>query len=101
MSNSSQRPYKALGDVLLGAIGNGKTQKSIALCLHVSQVAVHNWLSGKRRPQPGTTGQLAALVGISPDYLADLAGYVDPDAREKLLGGYHDRLQLLAKAERK
>jgi transcriptional regulator with XRE-family HTH domain len=88
-----EHTYKQLGDVLLTAFGNSETQQSLARRLYVSQVAVHNWLSGKRRPLPGILGQLAALFDISPDDLAQLAGYdCDPDALDKVLNAYHDRL---------
>jgi transcriptional regulator with XRE-family HTH domain len=92
MDARSEHTYKQLGDVLLTAFGNSETQQSLARRLYVSQVAVHNWLSGKRRPLPGILGQLAAFFDLSPNELAQLAGYdYDPDALDKVLNAYHDR----------
>jgi transcriptional regulator with XRE-family HTH domain len=79
------------GDVLLKALGKTETQISLARRLYVSQVGVHNWLSGKRRPLPGIRGQLAALFDLSLNELAHLAGYdCDPDALDKVLNAYSD-----------
>jgi transcriptional regulator with XRE-family HTH domain len=89
---SSQRRYKALGDILLRACGDEQSQVALARRMYVSQPAVHNWLTGKRRPQPGTLGLLAADLQLSPGYLAHLAGYdADPDALDKVLNAYNDR----------
>lgn len=91
---SSSQPFKELGDVLQRAFGNREAQICLARRLFVSQVAVHNWLSGKRRPRPGHLGQLAAIYDLSPEYLAQLAGYdydCDPEAFDKVLNAYNDR----------
>jgi transcriptional regulator with XRE-family HTH domain len=96
-TRSSARPFKELGNVLQQAFGNEATQAKLARQLYVCQVAVHNWLSGKRRPQPGHLGQLAAIFNLSPGYLAHLAGYdCDPDALDKVLNAYNDRRSALA-----
>jgi transcriptional regulator with XRE-family HTH domain len=91
MTNRFQHRYKALGDMLLRAIGN-KRQAQVARISYVSQPAVHNWLTGKRRPQPGTLGLLAAELQLLPHHLAHLAGYDDdPDALDKVMNAYNDR----------
>jgi transcriptional regulator with XRE-family HTH domain len=95
------RTYKELGTVLLAAIGNKQTQASLAQQIYVSRVAVHNWLTGKRRPQPGTLGLLAAELKLSPEYLAHLARYdSDPDALDKVLNAYKDRRSASSKIRR-
>ena len=91
--SSSQRPYKALGDELLRALGN-RPQSWLAEQLYVCRVAVHNWVSGKRRPEPGRLGYIAAILDVPPDYLAHLAGYgesVKPYAFDKVMNAYYDR----------
>ncbi len=86
------RPFKELGDVLLVALGHKWTETSLAKKLYVTPAAVHNWVSGKRRPRPGTLGQLAALLDLCPKQLAFLAGYeIEPDALEKVITAYEDR----------
>lgn len=95
-----ERPYKPLGDLLLQAMGNGSTGTSLAKQLYVTPTAVHNWISGKRRPQPGTLGQIAAILRLCPEDCASLAGYdVDPHAYEKLLNAYRDRYATLLPRE--
>jgi transcriptional regulator with XRE-family HTH domain len=77
-------PYKALGAVLLGALGD-RTQRWLADELCVSVVAANHWVNGQRRPTPAHLGQIAALLNLSPDGLSELANYeTDPDAHDKV-----------------
>jgi hypothetical protein len=89
--SSSERPYKALSDKLLSAVGE-KRQSELARDLYASQPAVCNWLNGKCRPEPWRLGHLAALLDLSPDDLASLAEYdKDPDTLDKVLNAYNDK----------
>lgn len=98
--SAPRRKYKALGDELLRAIGD-KRQSEIAHHLYVTQPAVANWLSGKCRPDPGNLGQIIAVLQrpyAYLEYVADLAGYAgdhDPNAWDKVLHAYTDKLRLL------
>jgi hypothetical protein len=91
MDAPSGRQYKELGDVLLSAIGDREPYASLARRMYVSEGAIHNWMSGKRRPEPGRLGYLGALYDLPIERLARLAGYdCDPDALDKVLNAYHD-----------
>jgi transcriptional regulator with XRE-family HTH domain len=95
VSTSSESRYKELGKALLKACGKDQSQVAIARGVYVSPSAVNQWMNGKRRPLPGTLGLLAADLNLSPHLLAHLAGYdADPDALDKLLNAYKDRLRL-------
>jgi hypothetical protein len=97
MNKSSERPFKALGDVLLRAVGE-QPQSEVARNLFVSQPAVHSWMSGKRRPAPWRVGLLAHIYNQSPEHLAKLAGYdTNPDAFQQVIDSYNDRVKLLSK----
>jgi hypothetical protein len=96
MSKPSEQPYKALRDKLLSIVGD-KRQSDVARELYVSQPEAHNYLSGKRRPEPWRLGLLAALYNESPEELAQLAGYDEnPDALQKVLDSFHDRRSSLS-----
>jgi transcriptional regulator with XRE-family HTH domain len=83
-SLSPEPQYTALGDALDRSL-RGRTQVWLARHLCVTPAAVNQWLNGKRRPEPGRLGQLAATLKLSPEYLAELASYdTDPDAMEKV-----------------
>src|SRR3712207_6373571 len=89
MVQHTGKKYKQLGNVLLAALGQGRSQQSLAKAIFVSQEAVHCWLTGKSRPTPGNLGHLAAILGINPWHVASLAAYdSDPTALEKVLTAY-------------
>ncbi len=82
-------PYKDLGDELLSALGDAKSQTWLAKQTFVSREAVHYWVSGQSRPEPGRLGQVAALLKLEPQRLARLAGYdIEPTALEKVLDAH-------------
>ena len=81
--------YRNLGNVLLGALPDDVSQKWLAKKTFVSPEAVHYWLAGKNRPAPGRLGSIAALLGLEPGQLAELAEYdTNPDAWEKMQDAY-------------
>ncbi len=85
----TRKNYKQLGHALLAALGQARSQQSLAREVFVSQEAVHGWLTGKRRPTPGNLGHIAAIFNINPWHLASLAAYDDdPTALEKVLTAY-------------
>jgi transcriptional regulator with XRE-family HTH domain len=89
MSKPAGSKYKALGDMLLGALPASVPQKWLADKTFVSQEAVHYWLKGQTRPAPDRLGHIAALFHLQPEQLAALAGYDrDPNALSKLLAAY-------------
>lgn len=77
-----QAPYKQLGDTLLHMIGNQR-QSWVADLLGVSQEAVSQWCSGKKKPSLFYLVELAYQFGAEPDNLAQLAGY-DPETARQL-----------------
>lgn len=82
------RPYKALGDSLLQALGETRSQAWLAQQTYVSQEAVHYWLTGECRPRPERLGHIAALLNLDPALLVTLAEYHDPAALDKVLAAY-------------
>jgi len=107
MPQPAPRLYKALGDVLRGALPADASQKQLAELMAVSEQAVHYWISGQNRPAPDRLGSIAAMLDLSPEHLAALAGYEsEPAALAKVLtiyereraGGFAHPRQTLAGA---
>lgn len=97
MSTQRERQYKALGDMLLQALGELRSQAWLAQQTFVSQESVHYWLTGQHRPRPDRLGQLAALLELDPLHLATLAEYHDPTALDKVLTAHTTWRQVLGK----
>jgi DNA-binding transcriptional regulator YdaS (Cro superfamily) len=89
MPQPAPRLYKALGDVLRDALPTDTPQKLLAELMAVSEQAVHYWISGQNRPAPDRLGSIAAILDLSPEHLAALAGYeTEPVALAKVLTIY-------------
>ncbi len=88
-TQTDERKYQQLGEVLLHAIGSTCSQRAIAEAIFVSQEAVHAWMTGKSRPRPAHLGFLAALLQLEPSALATLACYDDVTAQDKVMRAYH------------
>ena len=50
----------------------GLTQKDVAEALRIDQSTYSGYETGKRQPMPTTISQLAALFGVTGDYLLDI-----------------------------
>ncbi len=60
----------------------GLPQSQLARHLRVTQSTVSSYERGECRPGPERLAVYAALLGLDPQELARLAGYVRPDRRE-------------------
>lgn len=86
----SQRKYKDLGDLLLQAFGEDKTQSSLAKQTSVSSGAVHLWLTGRCRPEPHRLGLVCGILELrDPEKLARLAEYTEQADVEGVIASYN------------
>lgn len=70
-----ERPFQEMGEYVRAALkARGWTQKELARTLRVRPWTVNEYLRGKKRPSAIRVGEIAALLRLDPDRLAELSG---------------------------
>jgi len=86
MSNHKSPAPSGFSERLKDAIDRaGITQRTLAHKMHVSASAVSKWLSDSREPDLATLTRLAAMLGVSTDWLLGVKAAEKPTAQRPSL----------------